>query len=269
MIDVEAATSELLLDLRLTDEQRRKFRDLWIEDWKSWDAAKRQRNAKNTESWTNLPTFSNFARNMHRALDQPRLLEEFRKKDSGGLGRWLLALHEEAIKPGSARNPVLVDTNPQLTQLVVDRYIDYLEIMIDLSLGGGFAEPQRQVLQDYLVKDWKKMSADDRKELLGDVKRWADAAGQGTDEANKCINALRPKLLAQLRTARDDPRSVWLLEVFDQARALYQQKLAELKRQYDKTQLAIDAMPDGKDHSPGRWEYNPNSGKYDRWVPNR
>jgi hypothetical protein len=151
----------------------------------------------------------------------------------------------------------------------VDRYIDYLEIMIDLSLGGGFTAPQREVLQDYLVKDWKKMSADDRKELLGDVKRWADAAARGTDDANKCLKALRPKVLAQLRTSHNEPRSVWLLEVFDQARALYQRRLAELKRQYDKDQLALDAMPDGKDHSPGRWEYNPNSGKYDRWVPNR
>jgi hypothetical protein len=264
MIDVDAATVELLLDLRLTDEQRRKFRDLWIEDWKSWDATTRQGVARIIEGWANLlPTFNNHERNLQRALDQPRLLKEFRKNDSGGLVRWLLALYEAAIKPGSARNPVLVDADPPLTQLVVDRYIDYLDIMIDLSLSGGFTEPQRQVLQEYLVKDWKRMSADDRKELLGDVKRWADAAGQGTDEANMCLKALRPKVAAQLRTApRDDQRSAWLMEVFEKERTL-------LKRQLAKNQAYLDALPDGRDNRPGRWEYNPNSGKYDRWVPNR
>jgi hypothetical protein len=268
MIDLETAVEELLLDLRLTDPQRREYQRLFIEDWKGWDQDERRRRAKNIESWSQLPTWSDYQRNSQRAFDQPRALAAW-TKSSGKTDRWLLELHESMSRPGSARNPVLVAGEPPLTQLMVDRYIDYLEIMIDLSLSGGFTAPQREVLQDYLVKDWKKMSADDRKELLKDVKRWADAAAGGTDEANKWLNALRPKLVAELRTARDNPRSVWLLEVFDQARALYQQELAELKRQHEKNQAAIDAIPDGKDHSPGRWVYNPNTGKYDRWVPNR
>jgi hypothetical protein len=268
LIDLDTATEELLLDLRLTDEQRREYQRLFIDDWKGWDQNERRRQAKIIESWSGLPTWSSYQRNMQRTLDQPRALAA-RAKGLGKTNRWLLELHASMSKPGSARNPVLVAGEPPLTQLAVDRYTDYVEVMIDLSLSGGFTTPQRQVLQDYLVKDWKKMSTDDRQELLGDVKRWEDAAAEGTAQANKCLNALRPKVVAQLRTARDDPRSVWLLEVFDEARALYQRRLAELKRQYSKAQAAIDAMPDGRDHSPGRWVYNPGSGKYDRWVPNR
>jgi hypothetical protein len=259
MIDTDAAAVELLLDLRLTDEQRRKFRDLWIADWKSWDPGKRQRNAKNIESWANLPTYSNYKRNLQRSLDQPRLLEVFRKKDSGERARWLLALHESAIKPGSARNPVLVDGEPALTQLVADRYGDYIEVMLDLSISGGLTAPQRQVLQDYLVKDWKKMGADGRKELLADLKRWADAVAAGNAEANKSIRALRPKLLAQLRTARDDPRSVWLLEVFDTERGLVKQR-EEMQRIVDEVRQYIG--------SPGHWEYNGNTRRHE-WVPDR
>jgi hypothetical protein len=37
----------------------------------------------------------------------------------------------------------------------VDRYGDYVEVMLDLSVSGGLTAPQRQVLQEYLVKDWK------------------------------------------------------------------------------------------------------------------
>jgi hypothetical protein len=263
MIDLDAATAEVLLDLRLSDEQRKKFRDLRIEDWKSWDAAKRLRDAKNTESWANLPTFSNYRRNEQRALTQPRLLTEFHKKDSGELAQWLLTLHESTIKPGSERNPVLVDGVPQLTQLMVDRYIDYVEIMLDMSIGGGFTTPQRQVLQDYLVKDWKKLSADDRKELLGDINRWEDAAAMGADEANKCIGALRPKLLAQLRTAREDARSQWLLVVFDGERELLQARLQVIKQVGELKRDIARAM-----EPKGHWEFNLNTRRHD-WVADR
>jgi hypothetical protein len=263
MVDLDAATAEVLLDLQLSDEQRRKFRDLRIEDWKSWDAAKRQRDAKNTESWANLPVFSNYKRNEQRALTQTNLLKEFRKKDSGELAQWLLTLHESAIKPGSERNPVLVDGMPQLTQLMVDSYIDYVEIMIDLSISGGFTTRQRQVLQDYLVKDWKKLSVDDRKELLDDIKRWEDAAAMGADEANKSIGALRPKLLAQLRTARDDARSQWLLVVFDRERELLQARLQVIKQVGELKRDIARAM-----EPKGHWEYNLNTRRHE-WVADR
>jgi hypothetical protein len=269
MIDVDAATTEWVLDLRLIDQQRRKFRDLWVEDWKSWDAAKRQREAKNIEEWANLlPTFNNYGRNLRRALDQPRFLAEFSKKDSGGLARWLLTLHEAAIKPGSARNAVLVEGDPQLTQLVVNRYADYLEVLLDLSVSGGFTAPQRQVLQDYLVKDWKKMSAEARRELLGDLKRWGDAAAKGGDELGKWRKALQPKVLTELRLAADNPRSRWLLETYENERQVVQRMRDRMLLDYE-TKMSIYRKFGEIGNSEGHFEYNPTTKRYDRWVPNR
>jgi hypothetical protein len=268
MIDLNTAAGEVVLDLRLSEKQRREYQRLLTEEWKGLGAAEKQKRARDFKLLEQLPTWSDYRRNEIRAFNQAQFRASW-AKDPTAANRWWAALDREASRPGSARNPVLLNTNPPLTQLLVDRYIDYLEIMLDLSLGGGFTAPQRQVLQDHLVKDWKEMPAGDRGELLGDVKRWAAAAAGGADKANQCINALRPKVLTQLRTTSTGPRSAWLLEVFDQARALHRRTIAQLKRQHDKKASAIDAMPDGKDHGPGRWEYNPNTRKYDRWVPNR
>ena len=128
------------------------------------------------------------------------------------------------------------------------------------------------------------MSADDRAGLLGDVKRWEDAAAAGDTEANRSlrtlrpdllahlsqsdamsppvvagIRTLRPKLLAQLSAARDAPRSRWLLEVLAHERRLAKQR-EDARR-----------IRDGLCHylgSAGRWESNPRTGSYD-WVPGR
>src|SRR5262249_18793590 len=224
-VDLDTTLVELLLDLRLTEEERQQYRQRLVADWKNWDQNEKRRRAKNYESWAPLPTWGSYQRNEQRAFVLPKLLALVRKKDASASERWLAALYETASKPGGARNPLLVDGKPPLTQRLADRYIDYLEIMIDLSVSGGFTPAQRKVLQGYLVKDWRKMSADDRAELLGDLKTWSDAAEAGSAEANHSIRALRPKLLAQLRTTPDSPRSQWLLEVCSQERRLYQQRI--------------------------------------------
>jgi hypothetical protein len=265
MVDLDIAAAELLLDLRFTEAQRREYRDKFIEDWRGFTTAEKRQRAQSLEGWAKLPTWSNYRRNEIRAFNQAKFRAEW-AKDKSGACRWLVALDAEISKPGSTRNPVLVDVMPPLTQLLVDRYTDYLEIMIDLSSSGGFTPLQRQVLQDYLVKDWKKMSGDDRKELLTDLERWTEAAGRGSAEANKAVPALRPKVLAQLRSDRGSPRAEWLLEVCHQERESHERKLAMEKLRHEGVKQALDAMPFYKG---GHWEKDAVTGKYIRWVPNR
>ncbi len=264
MADLNSDVTELLLDLRLTPEQREKARHLLIADWKAMPAAKKREWAKLTAAWAELPTWSNYKCNLQRALVQRKLLEEMRKDKTSQLDPWLLGLYAAACKPGSERNPVLVEGDPPLTQLLVDRHADYLEVMLDLSVSGGFTDAQRKALQGYVVKDWKKMMPKDRQGLLTDLKRWADAVARGAGEARKCIAALRPKLLAQLRTTRGDPRSQWLLEVVAQERKRFE-LLSRMQRQLHETQMNTirNIAPSGS------WEYNGSTGHYDRWVPNR
>jgi hypothetical protein len=140
--------------------------------------------------------------------------------------------------------------------------------MIDLSVSGGFTAPQRQVLREYLVKEWKTMSADNRKELLTDLERWSEAAGQGSasGEADNCIGALRPKVMAQLGTTQDRQLSRWLLEVVNKDREQHARNLALEKLRHQGVVQALDAMPTS---ISAYWKYNPKSGKYDIWVPRR
>jgi hypothetical protein len=110
--------------------------------------------------------------------------------------------------------------------------------------------PLEQTLQRYLVKDWKKMDATTREEMLADLKRWAGATAKGSAEASKVVPALRPKLLAQLRTA-DNERSQWLLEIANQ-----EPKKADLlgdaeRRRHEAAMKLIDNL-----RPSGHWGYN-------------
>jgi hypothetical protein len=155
-----------------------------------------------------------------------------------------------------------VDVEPPLTRSVVDRYGDYLEIMVDLSVGGGFSKQEREILQGYLVKNWKKMTAEARKDVLSDLKRWSEAAGRGGPAADEFIKAMRPKLLTELRLAREDALSQWLLAVRDRETELHKQNLAMIKMKHEGVMSALAAMP------AGYWKYDSIRELY-IWVPLR
>ena len=231
MVDLETFIVEMMLDLRLTNEQRREYGQLWMDDWKKWDQGKRQKIVKNLEFQADVPTWSNYIRNIKRVFNLPKNLERA-GKSTDATDRWLVATYTAMTKPGSERNPVLVEGKPLLTQLEVDRYPDYVEVMLDLAISGGFTAAQRQVFQDYLVKDWKKMTSDEREELLGDIRRWLAAAGEGArgNEAVKIIKALRPKLLARLQADKRES-SKWLLEILTQERTK-EARLTQAQRRY-------------------------------------
>jgi hypothetical protein len=212
-----------------------------------------------------LPSWNSYRRTEIRALNLPNTRAAW-AKDQTKRGRWLVALDEATFRPGSARNAVLVDSEPPLTQRVVHRYAEYLEIVIDLSASGGFTAQQREILQDYLVKGWKNRTADARKELLSDIERWSEEAGHGTAAAEQCIRAMRPKLLAELRIARDDSLSQWLLEVRNRETELHQENLALEKRRHENAIKSIEALPDGREE--GYWRHNPITGRQE-WVKYR
>ena len=260
-IDVETAYVEMLLNVRLTPEQRQEYHRLLVEAWKSKDKAYRTKWVKgNKEFGAVLASCSDYGRHYLRAFNQPKTLEALAKSTDPRL-RWAWALYESSSKPGSARNPVLVDGEPQLTQLVVDRYGDYLEIMLDLWVSGGLATRQRQVLQDYLVKDWKKMTAEERAELLADVKRWEEDAGQSVEDAKKSIRALRPKLLARLQTTAERESSQWLLKTFAEERKKEALQRETQQRNFDAAVRIIRA-------GVGSWSFNQTTRRYD-YRPDR
>ncbi len=260
-VDQGIVFTEWLLDAPLTDEQRQEYQRLLLLVWKQWDRAKKAEQIKTIAGNAELlQKASPYQRHFFRSTNLQRVLAAWGKADADAVNRWRLGLYRDVSKPGSKRNPVLVDGKSPLTQEVVDRYGDYVEVMLDLSVSGGLTVPQRQVLQEYLVKDWKKINATVSEEMLADLKRWADAAGQGVGEAGKQVGALRPKLLAQLETA-DDARSKWLLEIAAQERKK-EELLSEAERQRHEAMMKlIDNL-----RPSGSWRYNPVTGRHE-WRP--
>jgi hypothetical protein len=256
LVDLDHDTISMIFDFSLTNEQRQESQRLLIEDWKGKTQAKKREWVKNIETWTKLPTYRNYERNLQRAFVQARLLELFRKEGASVRDRWLLKLYESAYEPGSARNPILVAGKPALTQLVVDRYRDYLEVMLELSISGGFTAAQRKALQNYLVADWKKMRAADRDALLADLKAWSDATAPGRPpDAVKAINALRPRLLAQLYADPENARSRWLLGLVQRERQQFE-LMSRIQRQVHETRMLMAG-----NIVSGDWRYNEATGR--------
>jgi hypothetical protein len=260
MVDLDTFIVEMMFDTSLTDEQRREFRQLWIDDWATQDQRKRQETVKNLDAQADVPTWNTFIRNVKRAFNLPKNIERA-SKATDAKSRWLAATYAALVKPGSDRNPVLVDVKPPLTQLVVDRSRDYAEVMLDLR-SDGFTRPQRQVLQDYLVKEWKQMTRDEREEQLAEAQRWFDAAGEGArgNEAVKVINSMRPRFLVQLQ-ADNRGSSKWLLETLAQEREREARQAKDQEMMFDAMRYIIRQM-----NGDGHWEYR--NGR-SQWVPGK
>jgi hypothetical protein len=260
MIDLDTFIMEMMFDTRLSDEQRREFQQLWIDDWAKQDQRKKQETVKNLEAQADVPTWNIFIRNVKRSFNLPKNIERA-SKATDAKSRWLAATYGALVKPGSDRNPVLVDSKPPLTQLVVDRYRDYVEVMLDLR-GDGFSKPQRQVFQDYMVKEWKTMTPDEREEQLTEMQRWFDAAGEGArgDEAVKLINALRPKCLVRLEADKRES-SKWLLKVLADVREKEARQAKDQQMMFDAGRFIIRQM-----NGDGHWETRKG---HVEWVPNK
>jgi hypothetical protein len=254
---------EWLLRLSLTEGQRRDYQALFLEEWQRSDRARKESIAKDVASWKDLPTWNNYLRNDLRARNLPYFLPLWRRKGAGADDRWLAALYESAHRVGGPRNPMLVAGEPALTQAVVDGYGDYLEWAIDLSLLGGFSSAQRDVLKDYLIRDWKKMTAGERKEVLDALGRWAEVSRASPARRKELHTAWQAKLVADLRTART-ARSVWLLAAHDAARAEFKRQVARLTAAHRRRMMAIDAMPDG---TGSFYRYNPATRRYELVLP--
>jgi hypothetical protein len=260
MLDLDIASIETLLDLPFSDDQRRQYRRLSIEEWRARDEVKKRVFLKNLRTWSGLPTYSAYQRGLLRGLYQRKFLDLLVNPEASRRQRWLLALYQSACKPGSSRNPVLVDGDLPLTQLFVDRYRDYLEALLGLSVSGGFNAGQRQ----YLVKDWKRMSAEEVKDMVSDLKDWSDAVAEGAAAANKSIGVLRPRLLARLQTTENRESSRWLLEIVAQER----KKNAALSAAEQKRHEAVMRLLGNLRGSGGSWRYDALKNRYD-WVPGR
>lgn len=246
MVDLYRTAMDAILDLQMTDNQREEFQKALIEDWKRNDP---KQWAKGIESWRAPLSRGPYARRVWRAGQLPLLLDGLHKSNDGA-DAWLLAAYDAAHKPGSDRNPVLAEGDPPLTRDVVDQYGAMVEAVLDFSASGGLTDGQRRDLQDLLVKDWKGMDRAARQDFLQTLQKWPSPE----------------RFLVQLRAApAGDQRSQYLLEI----RNKEQEMAAEVRRLVQRSRETANDATRNAGPEEGHYEYNPGTGRYDRFVKDR
>jgi len=241
---------EWVLDMSLTNQQRQEIQTLILKEWKNFDRSELAAMIKWIEtSWAALAKMNPASRNLARAAFKPGIVASWRK-DGTKAARWMLSLYETAYKPGGERNRILVAGKPALTQSQVERYGDYLEFVLDLSLSG-LNKPKREILRDYVVKDWKKMDRAAREEFLDTIKKW-EAIAQRPAERSEWGSAMRPQVLVQLRLARDDEKSLWLLGLHDKEQRDFQARKELLQEKHRFQMEAMDRFYDAITDRPRR-----------------
>jgi hypothetical protein len=212
------AYTEWLLDIRLTEQQRRDCQQLWAQHWNRVDQSRKDRfwafaNAE-LKWFSEVGKRSEAERNELRAPKQPLLVAALRKSSDLD-DQLLLGLYNAAHRPGGERNPILVAGTPPLTQESVDTWRRVVEWALDVRL----TEQQRQEYQRLFINAWQQADRAAKDNLL-------KAATEGllgrlpflNNYTRNLLRAeLRPTFVAGMRKSFGVELSRWWLVVYESA----------------------------------------------------
>jgi hypothetical protein len=254
------------LDFPFTEANRQQYLELVQKEWPRLDRA------KNIESFKSLERdFADFLRMDRiqtacaRAASQADYVKRLRAStDESDL--WLVRQFDAARVPGGDRNAILVAGDPPLTQDLVKNYGDYAQWALNLSYSRGLTEPQRQVLQELLINDWKKMDQAATHGFVEQTKKWLEIMQANPSEYKQWRAAMQPKFLAYLASTRDLQHGSVLLAAHEKEREL-EKLMAQLEEK--RHQGVMDAIRrlEGPAYEY-RWMYNGGTNRYEyRYVP--
>jgi hypothetical protein len=109
--------------------------------------------------------------------------------------RLLVPIYDAAYEPGGAKNPILVASDPPLTQHMVDLDTGMLELLLDICL----TDRQRQEYQRLLLEDWKKWDQDERGRRTRNLEGWTQLATWDNYTRTEKRALVQPRLLTRLR----------------------------------------------------------------------
>jgi hypothetical protein len=264
---------EWLLDLRLSPDQRRELRALEIDAWKNADLAWQKTWAELIPVWWNaLATIGPVNRTLLRVQGRTNVLAELRGQDNP-YNRWLLGRYEEARRPGSALNPVLVAGDPALTQDMVNAYAEYVEWRWRLTLTGLGAQ-QRQSLQRHIASDFRRRDRSRQQAFLADLAWWRDVFPTLSEDRRRQVIADNEHMGAYIACLRGDAVGrLWVnglealtLETLRWQMSLQNQYFAAWRSMLESSR-ATSLNIVGNMAPSGRYEHDPVTGGYDRYVP--
>ena len=267
---------EWALDVRLGDRERRELQQLQVAMWAQRAADWKQNWITIIPAWwTTLSSLGPVERTVMRVGVRTRVLAEIRQDPKEPFNAWRLARYQAAHRPGGEMNPVLVPGAVPLTQDMVTQYGEFIEWRWRLQLTGLGAQ-QRQQLQQFAVADWKSGDEKARQVFLADLKWWtevfptlSDAQRQQVSYTNEHMGAY----VERLHQSRNVDARTWYLALESLAletlryRATLQNMYIQTWRSMIEsnratmTQIARNLAPSG------RYDYDPKTGGYHRYVP--
>jgi hypothetical protein len=162
----------------------------------------------------------------------------------------------EETKPASSREP-------RLTQDMIDDYAKLLEWRLGPAIArAGGSERLRQMI----VNDWNNGDVRSQQAFVATVKWWREEFPKLSKADRERMPSLTFSVqdLERMRQA-EDARAIHLL-MLQQANAARQQTILGISNAaaagHDVNMRIIDNM-----RPTGRYEYNPATGRYDRFVP--
>jgi hypothetical protein len=212
------AHTEWLLDIHLTEQQRRECQRLWAQRWQQTDQAGRDHFSAYADAelkwWKQAAGRGEAERNELRAQRQPLVVAGLRASSDAD-ERLLVALYDAAHEPGRERNPILVAGTPPLTQGVLDTWRRFIEAVLEVRL----TERQRHEYQHLFVNDWKQSPQAVKARLLkAATEGWPGRLPLLDSPARDRLRTeLRPPFLAGLRRSSEAALSRWLLAVYESA----------------------------------------------------
>jgi hypothetical protein len=267
---------EWVLGIRLGERERRELLQFQIAQWAQRDAAwKRNWITVIPAWWTTMANLGPVERTLLRVQARTNVLAEIRGDPAEPFNRWRHARYQAAHNPGGEMNPILVAGSVPLTQDMVTQYAEFVEWRWRLQLTGLGAQ-QRQQLQQLVVADWRRGDEAARQAFLADL-RWGLEIFPGLSDAERqkvsYTNEHTGAYLERLRRSPNVDGRGWYLALESLAletlrwRAAMQNMYIQTWRSMIEsnratmTQIARNLAPSG------RYEYDPRTGAYDRYVP--
>jgi len=267
---------EWVLDVRLGDRERQELRQFQVAQWAARDAAwKRTWITIIPAWWTTMANLGPVERTVLRVQAQTNVLAEIRGNPGEPFNRWRFAHYQAAHKPGGERNPILVGGAVPLTQDMVTQYCELVEWRWRLQLTGLGAQ-QRQQFQQLVIADWKKGDQAAREAFLADLRWWLEVFPGLSESGRQNVTLQNQQVTSYLErlhgSSNADARSWYValealtLETLRWRAAMQNMYIQTWRSMIEGNRATMTNI--SRNMAPaGRYEYDPRSGGYDRYVP--
>ncbi|MDQ6653884.1 MAG: hypothetical protein M3Y84_14230 [Acidobacteriota bacterium] len=215
---------ESLLDLKFTGAEREELKRAVIGYWKTNNTTEIQNTLKQAEGGATDRELGESILSSMREAYQASTVAELRKEPNDpvsvvlvrafdrlhGFGGATIDQSSADIREGLG-SPVVAPGNPPLTQVMLVRFFNFYEFILDLN----FSAEQRDRLKKVIIEGWKKNDAQVVDRVVNDLK-FTDQKSK--DEVTAALGAdYQTAIVSDMKRYSGNPLLAQLAEDFDQA----------------------------------------------------